>query len=52
MPFLTPEESIARDKKLKEIALALLEQCKREDWITVHDLDMILEIAKRLIPIQ
>lgn len=52
MPFLTPEEIIARDTKLKEIALALLEQCKREDWITVHHLDTIFEIAKELIPIQ
>lgn len=48
---LTPNEILSREHRLKEIALALVAQCKREGWITVSDLDVILKEAKKSIVI-
>lgn len=47
--YIGPNEVAQKGAKKKEIALALLEQCKRAGDMRVSDLDEILDLAKYLI---
>ena len=49
MEFVDPNDVARREAKIREIALAFLEQCKRLGEIRVSDLDDILAYVKRSI---